>query len=354
MLQGGKPSALSTLAFINAPWHDQSMDPSQVSQEARRVLQMEGEALLHCSERLQKEPFQGQFFQALEVLRQASENKGKVIVTGLGKSGKIGQKIAATLCSTGCLAVFLHPTEGLHGDLGLVDQHDVVLALSHSGSTQEVLDLLPSLRHQGVKVIGLGGNDQSRLALSCDIWIDARIEQEACPHNLAPTTSSTLALALGDALAVTLMKIRNIDVSSFARNHPGGTLGKRLHWKVSDLMHSGSAVGTVQAQDGIETIVDRMTEKHLGGILVVQGQTLMGIITEGDIRRAVRQKEKFFVLKAQDLMSSNPITVQAHCPIQEALDLMEKRSRPIHVLAVVDAQQQWQGLIRLHDIVQHL
>ena len=319
--------------------------------EITRVLNLESQAIRNCVERITRDPqAAAQLSRAVSALEIALRQGGKIVVTGVGKSGKVGQKIAATLCSTGSLAVFLHPTEGLHGDLGLVSPKDAVLALSYTGNTSELIKLLPSLKALRVPVIALGGNKASKLGTDCDVWIDAFVEQEACPHNLAPTASTTLALALGDALAIALMQVRGFDAEDFAQNHPGGSIGNRLNLKVSDVMHRGDAVGTVPATASMDEVVTIATRKKLGGVLVVEGRKLIGIITDGDIRRALQHKERFFQFKASEVMTSHPITVSADARAKDALDLMENRPSQIYVLPVVDPAGNWEGILRLHDL----
>jgi arabinose-5-phosphate isomerase len=322
-----------------------------VISEVTRVLNLEGQAMLRCAERLQGDGPKRAMTLALELLRDSLSQGGKIVVTGIGKSGKIGQKIAATLCSTGSLAVYLHPTEGLHGDLGLVSPSDVVLALSYTGNTEEVVRLLPALRSMRVKVISICGNLQSKLALQSDVCLDGWVEQEACPHNLAPTTSTTLALAIGDALAVTLMQLRGFDAQGFAQNHPGGSIGNRLTLRVSDLMHQGDGVATVSPEASIDEVIEGLTRKMLGGVLVVDGSRLLGLIVDGDLRRALQKREQFFSLKAQDLMTRSPIVVAPETMAKAALELMENRPSQISVLPVVGQDGHWKGLIRLHDII---
>lgn len=327
--------------------------------EVKRVLQMEGDAILQCLERLQSKDASHaseSIEKALRHFQTALDQGGKIVVTGLGKSGKICQKIAATMCSTGSLAVYLHPTEGLHGDIGLISPKDAVLALSYTGNTDELVRLMPSLKSLRVPVIGLGGNPQSQLAKLADVWIDASVPSEACPHNLAPTSSTTLALALGDALAMALMQLRGFDASNFAQNHPGGALGRRLNLRVSDIMHQGDAVACVQAGAAVDEVLLLSTQKRLGAVLVVGGDSrkLLGIVTEGDIRRALQHREKFFALKASDIMTRTPVTVRGEQMAKEALDLMENRPHQISVLPVVDESGQWMGLVRLHDLVRAL
>jgi arabinose-5-phosphate isomerase len=322
--------------------------------EVKRVLQLEGDSILKCVERLERPEFAKSIETALQYCQKALGLGGKIVVTGIGKSGKIAQKIASTMCSTGTLAVYLHSTEGLHGDLGLVSKNDVVLALSYTGNTDELVRLMPSLKSLRVPVIGIGGNSQSKLAQLCEVWIDGSVETEACPHNLAPTTSTTLALAIGDALAITLMQLRGFDAAAFAQNHPGGALGRRLTLKVSDLMHTGDDVALAKVGSPVDEVLMTLTKKRLGAVLVVDGTQLLGIITEGDVRRALSHREKFFTMKASDVMTANPVTIQSDEMAKAALDLMENRPFQISVLPVVNSQGHWQGVIRLHDLVRAL
>lgn len=330
------------------------MDISGSVGEVQRVLQSEARAILACSDRLNTATQAESIRSALSLMQASLKSGGKVVVAGIGKSGKIGQKIAATFCSTGSLAVFLHPTEGLHGDLGLVRPGDIVLALSHTGNTEEIVKLLPSLKSLNVQVIGLGGNPESRLARASDVWIDASVDQEACPHNLAPTTSTTLALALGDALAVALMQWRGFDAAAFAKNHPGGGLGNRLHLRVADVMHSGDEVARLSLGASMDEVVVACTTKQLGAVLIVSGEKLEGIITDGDIRRALAHREKFFQMKAGEVMTHSPVVCSSEMMAKQALELMENRPRQINVLPVVDASGAAVGLVRVHDLVKVL
>jgi arabinose-5-phosphate isomerase len=322
--------------------------------EVKRVMKMEGDAILKCLDRLDRPEAKKSIELALQHFQSSLEKGGKIVVTGLGKSGKVAQKIVATMCSTGSLAVFLHPTEALHGDLGLVSKNDCVLALSYTGNTDDLVKLMPSLKNLGVTVVGVGGNAQSRLAELSQVWIDASVDQEACPHNLAPTTSTTLALAIGDALAIALMQIRGFDAAAFAVNHPGGALGRRLTLKVADLMHQGDDVPLAEAQAPIEEVLMTLTKKRLGAVLVVDGKKLLGIITEGDVRRALQHREKFFSMTAKEVMTAKPVTVQSSDMAKAALDLMENRPHQIYILPVVTAQGEWEGIVRLHDLVKTL
>ena len=322
--------------------------------EAVRVLELEAQAILAAAQRLKSTAGSQSFVNALTCIEKSLLAGGRVVVTGLGKSGKIAQKIAATLSSTGSPAFFLHPTEALHGDIGNVRPGDVTLALSASGNTEEIMNLIPALRLRQTPIIGLVGSLSSRLGTEADFAIDASIEAEACPHNLAPTTSTTLALALGDAIAMALMKRRDFAIDQFASNHPGGALGKRLGWKVQDVMHSGDAVAWVSPTAPMDEVAVRSTQKKLGAVLVVDGRKLLGIITDGDLRRALQHREKFFQLRASDVMTAQPVTVQTDDRAADALDRMQNRPSQISVLPVVDASGHWKGILRLHDLIRNL
>jgi arabinose-5-phosphate isomerase len=333
-----------------------TIETNNVVNEVTRVLRMEGQAILRCTDKLESAGPDGEsareaIRKALTLMQKALTSGGKIVVTGVGKSGKVGQKIAATLCSTGSLAIFLHPTEGLHGDLGVLRANDVVLLFSYTGNTEELVKLQPSIRAMSVPVIGIGGNSQSKLGQQCDVWIDGFVEQEACPHNLAPTSSTTLALAIGDALAMALMQLRGFDADAFASNHPGGSLGRRLSLRVSDVMQKGDAVPTVARSASMDEVVVAATKRPLGGVLVVEGPKLLGFITEGDIRRALKHREKFFELKAHEVMTVSPITVAPESMAKAALELMENRPKPINLLPVIDEQGNWRGIVRVHDLI---
>ena len=328
------------------------MKTLDVIAEIVRVLKIEGSAILKSVESLQDPYFRDQTLKAIEYMTLSLAQGGKIVVTGVGKSGKVGQKIASTLCSTGSLSVFLDPTDGIHGDLGVIQSQDTVLALSYTGNTEELIQLMPPLKRLGVPVVGVGGNSKSKLASFCEAWIDARVESEACPHNLAPTTSTTLALAWGDAIAVTLMQLRGFDSQSFAKNHPGGSLGRRMNLRVIDLMHTGGSVPSVGAEAGIDEVLVLSSQKKMGAVLVVQEGHLLGIITDGDIRRSLQHRERFFQLKANQVMTAHPITASSEMMAEAALRLMEDRPSQISVLPVVDLGGKVQGLIRLHDLVQ--
>ena len=318
-----------------------------------RVLRMESRAIESALTRFESNPAEGSNLDsAIELILDQTRKGGKVVVIGIGKSGKIAAKIAATFSSTGTEAHFIHPVEALHGDLGVVGKNDVVIALSYTGNTEELLTLLPYFERRGTPVIALTGNKDSRLAQKSKFTIDCSVSEEACSHNLAPTSSTTLTLAIGDALAVALMQARGFTPEDFAKNHPGGSLGRRLQLLVKDLMHSLQKCPGVEASASMDEVLNLSTQHKLGAVLVVNGSKLLGIITDGDIRRALSQKEKFFTLQAKDIMTAKPITVPGSQLAFEALRLMEERESQISVLPVVNESGDALGLLRIHDLVQ--
>lgn len=280
--------------------------------------------------------------------------KGKVILTGVGKSGFIARKVAATLTSTGTRAVFLHPSDALHGDLGIVDVSDVVVLLSNSGETDEILVMLPFLKHRNVPLIAIVGNVNSTVAGNAEVVLDASVDQETCPFNLAPTASTTVALAIGDALALTVMQIKGLTPEDFALNHPAGRLGKRLSLKVADLMKSGTDNPTVSTSASWLEVVSAISRGGLGAVNVLSNEGgLAGIITDGDLRRAVQNSDPANLsgLSAEMFMTRNPVTVTPDELAYTALQLMENRPSQISVLPVVDGDRRSVGLLRLHDLV---
>ncbi|HJQ30798.1 MAG TPA: KpsF/GutQ family sugar-phosphate isomerase [Pyrinomonadaceae bacterium] len=280
--------------------------------------------------------------------------RGKVVAVGVGKSGHIAQKAAATLTSTGTPAVFLHPSDALHGGMGLVAEGDVCLFVSNSGETAEMIELLPYMQHRRAPVLAVVGNTSSTLARRADAVLDASVEAEACPLNLAPTTSTTVALAVCDALAMTLMAVKKLTPEDFALNHPGGRLGKRLTLKVSDLMHGGEEMPKVEVAAPLLEVVQAISLGGLGAVCVVgEAGRLEGIVTDGDLRRALQRMrpEDLAGLTAEGLMTREPVVVEPELLAHAALQLMENRSSQIAVLPVVDEQGRAVGLLRLHDIV---
>jgi arabinose-5-phosphate isomerase len=327
--------------------------PGTLSAEFTRVLAAEADALSRASKRFAAgTPEESSVLRALELMIRTLEQGGKIVVSGLGKSGKVAQKISATLASTGSPSVHLHPTEALHGDLGLIGPADLLLALSHTGNTDEIVRLAVAVRSLRIPVVGIGGNPTSQLAGLCDAWLDGSVETEACPHNLAPTTSTTLAMALGDALAVALMKHRGFDASSFARNHPGGSLGRRLHLKVRDVMQPAEKTPILPATASMQQVVEASSRQNLGAVLIAGPDLrLQGIITDGDLRRALARREKFFDLEAREVMTAQPVTIGPDALAHDALEKMENRPSQIKELPVVDANFRIEGLVRIHDLL---
>jgi arabinose-5-phosphate isomerase len=309
-----------------------------------RILRVEAEAILRASERLDR----GDLDKALNIL---ASTKGKVIVTGIGKSGVIAQKIAQTLTSTGTMAVFVHPSDAMHGGLGVVATGDVVIALSNSGETDELLAILPTLKKRGVLIISIAGNVESTLARHADAVLDASVDKEACPLNLAPTASTTVALAIGDALAMAVMESKGLSSEDFAANHPAGQLGKRLTLAVSDLMHPSPEIS---ATSSWLDVVRAISKHALGAVNVIDAKNaLLGIVTDGDLRRTIERTppDALSSLTAAAMMTRSPVTASPEMLAFDALKLMEERSSQISVLPVVDGDNRCVGLLRLHDIV---
>ena len=280
--------------------------------------------------------------------------KGKVVILGVGKSGIIGQKIAATMTSTGTAALYLHPSDALHGGLGIVQTDDVVIVLSNSGETDEIVAMLPYLKNREVAIIAIVGNLNSTLAQRADAVLDASVDKEECPLNLAPTTSTTVALAIGDALAMTVMKVKGLTSDDFAVNHPAGRLGKRLTLRVADLMHTNGENPTIATGSSWVDVVRAISKGGLGAVCVVDSSgRLAGIITDGDLRRAIERTshDSLATLTGDDFMTRQPAVATPQLLAFDALRLMEDRPSQISVLPVVDEDQICVGLIRVHDIV---
>ena len=277
--------------------------------------------------------------------------EGKIIVLGVGKSGVIAQKISQTMTSTGTVAVFVHPSDALHGSLGVITKDDLVVALSNSGETDEILALLPTLKNRKIKIVSIIGNTDSTLARQSDVVLDASVDKEACPLNLAPTTSTTVALSIGDALAMTLMQSKGLTEKDFAENHPAGRLGKRLTIKVENLMHPSP---NISAGANWLDVVKAISKHALGAVNVVGEEAgLIGIITDGDLRRTLEKTppENLETLKATQMMTNDPTTTSPEMLAFDALKLMEDRPFQISVIPVVDESEKCVGLLRLHDIV---
>ena len=311
-----------------------------------QLLQLEASAINRTSQQLDKE----QANKSIDILNTCH---GKVIMTGVGKSGIVAKKIAATLTSIGTLAIYLHPCDALHGDFGIVTKEDAVIMLSNSGETDELITMIPHLKLRAVPIIGIFGNIKSTLARQVDAVLDASVDREACPLNLAPTTSTTVALAIGDALAMTLVQMKGLTPEDFAYNHPAGRLGKRLTLRVSDLMHSSDHPKLLPEAKWTD-VVCALTQGGFGAVNIVDRQDLLlGIITDGDLRRWMMkiQSNELDNLTAKDMMTDSPIVVAPESLAYDALQLMEKRESQISVLPVVDRERKSIGLIRLHDIV---
>jgi arabinose-5-phosphate isomerase len=309
---------------------------------ARRVLRIESEALDALANRLD-----GRFEEAVDTIIRC---KGRVVVTGMGKSGQICRKIAATLASTGTSAFFLHAAEAAHGDLGMFARGDVCLAVSHSGTTQELVSLLPSVKRLRIPLIAMTGGLGSPLAQAADIVLDCSIEQEACPLGLAPTASTTTTLALGDALAVAVLEQRGFSERDFALLHPGGALGRKL-LRVADLMHVGAGVPSVRVGSAIRETLTAISNGGFGVVAVVDGSgRLCGIVTDGDVRRALLRHERFHELRVDDVMTTNPKTVAESALASEALGIMEDHA--ITSLFIMDRKSRRPlGIVHLHDLL---
>jgi arabinose-5-phosphate isomerase len=312
---------------------------------AVNVLRLESSALLRAADCLS-----GPLRKSVEIILPAK----KLVVTGLGKSGLVAKKIAATLCSTGTPAVFLHAAEALHGDLGVFSPGDPTLLISKSGSTDEMIRLLPVLRELNSKLIGLLGNTNSPLAEAVDVVLDGSVEREADPLGIVPTSSTTLAMAIGDALAIALMQARGFGKSDFARFHPGGQLGRNLLRRVSDVMHSMDRVAQIHSEMNMREVIIVLTEYPLGGACVVdENGVLKGLITDGDIRRSLKNHDDFLSLKAEEVMTVSPVETYPDVILGEAIRQMEDRPSQLSVLPVVDRETRKSlGLLRIHDAYQ--
>jgi len=314
----------------------------RILEEASEVLKLEAASIRALADRIDEN------FANLVTL--ICKCKGRVIVGGIGKSGIIARKIVATLNSTGTRALFLHPVEAMHGDLGVVSQEDVFLALSSSGETDELNMLLDRIKSVGCAIIAFTGNKHSTLAKNSDLIIDVGVEKEACPLGLAPTCSTTAMLAMGDALAVALINQKKFKSDDFKRFHPGGALGQRLESKVGDIMLTGSAIPSIASDLKLPEAITEMNRHSLGVILILSpDQTLLGIITDGDIRRAVAQQLRLDTLSVEQLMSTNPYRLLTDTPAYDALNLMERHQ--ITVLPIVDTKGKVKGILHLHDIL---
>jgi arabinose-5-phosphate isomerase len=316
--------------------------PEHLLALARQVLDIEAEALRALSSRLD-----AGFADAVQLILDCS---GRVVVSGMGKSGHVGGKIAATLASTGTPSFFMHPGEASHGDLGMIAHDDVVLALSNSGESNEIVSIVPLIKRRGAKLIAMTGNPNSTLARESDAHLNASVDKEACPLNLAPTASTTAALALGDALAVALLDARGFSSDDFARTHPGGSLGRRLLVHVSDVMHSGDALPRVDREATLKTALFEMTKKGLGMTAVVDAAgKVVGLFTDGDLRRALEHALDVHQARIADLMTPNPKTIRVDELAVAAVEKMD--TLKINGLLVVDADNTLVGALNMHDLL---
>ncbi len=312
--------------------------------ELRRVIRLESKTLADLEKTLTP-----QFEEAVKMLQAC---QGKVILMGVGKSGLIANKISATMVSTGTPAVFLHGSEGMHGDIGIVAKDDIVLAVGKSGESEELLALLPFIRKIGARIISITVKPESSLARGSDLVLITPVEEEACPLNMAPTCSTTAALVLGDALAMALMKLRNFQPEDFALFHPGGQLGKRLLLTVDDCMRKGDANPVIEAAESISTMLCEMTSKQAGAVSIIDSQQhLLGLITDFDIRRTLEAGQDLFAMTIAGVMNEKPSFVYVDEKAVNALEFMERRDKPISVLPVLDRQDKVVGMIHLHDLI---
>jgi arabinose-5-phosphate isomerase len=316
-------------------------DAARILASAREALRIEAEAVRAVGERVD-----ATFVAAVELMLAC---RGRIVVSGIGKSAHIGRKLAATLASTGSPAFFMHATEASHGDLGMVTGDDVLLALSNSGETAELLSIVPLIKRQGAGLIAMTGNPGSTLAGLADVHLDAHVDKEACPHDLTPTASTTAALALGDALAVVLLELRGFSRDDYARTHPGGTLGRRLLTRVSDVMRSGPRLPRVSIDASVLDAILEVSDKRMGITAVVDGDGhLVGVFTDGDLRRLVQRQQDLTGLSIGEVMHREPRVIEAGGLAVEAVNLMEEHR--INQLLVVDADGALVGAVHIHDL----
>jgi len=322
--------------------HGQSASGGETALElARRVLAIEADAVRALIERIDE-----RFLAAVSLIL---ERRGRVVVSGIGKSGHIARKIASTLASTGTPAVFLHPAEALHGDLGMIEAGDVFIAISHSGESEELLDIIPQVKRRGAKLIALTGGRDSTLAKESDVLLDAGVAQEACPHNLAPTASTTAALALGDALAVALLDARGFSADDFARSHPGGALGRRLLTHVSDVMRTGADLPVVPEDASFKQALLEISRGRMGMTAVLDAERrVRGIFTDGDLRRSLEKGVDLERTRITDVMTPGPRSIRPEALAVEAVQIMERHK--VNQLLVVDGDGRLAGALNMHDL----
>ncbi len=318
------------------------MTDKNIIDKGKRVIEIELGAVQELVNRIDDT-----FAEAVRIIYQSS---GRVVFTGMGKSGLIARKIVATLNSTGTAAIYMHPTDALHGDLGMVRKEDIAIIISKSGATEELTNLISMFRRMGVKIVGILGDPKSDLSKKCDIVLDASVKEEACPHDLAPTSSTTTALVLGDALAVAILELRGFTAEDFAMLHPAGSLGKRLSLKITEIMYKGSDLPVVNQNSSIKDTILEMTAKRLGAACIIDDSAkLVGIVTDGDLRRQLEKSLDLKDLKANNIMTTNPKTINSELLASFALQKMENYN--ITSLIAINSSSEPVGLVHLHDLV---
>ena len=315
---------------------------NKLRSSALRTIDIESQSILELKTRIDS-AFEG----ACELIMASP---GRVAILGIGKSGHVGRKIAATLASTGTPAVFVHPAEAGHGDLGMITEQDVVVAISNSGTSEEIMTLLPVLKRKGIPLIGLTGATESPLAHECRYVLDVGVKEEACPLGLAPTSSTTAALVMGDALAMALLEARGFTEEDFAISHPGGRLGRKLLVKVEDIMHSGDSIPRVTAHTSLADALVEMSRKGFGMTTVVEAEEIIGVFTDGDLRRCLDAGKDLHATRVADVMSANFKHITASALAAEAANIMQKSQ--VYVLIVTDSDHRLSGILRMHDLLQ--
>jgi len=320
---------------------------NKIIKDGRQVVKKEKNAIFELEKRFGENSFRSNFAKAVDEIYKC---KGKVVISGMGKSGIIAQKIVATFNSTGTNAIFLHSADSIHGDLGVVRDEDVVILISKSGGTVEVMRLIPVLKNLGVKIILITGNMDSQLSEAADIVLNASVREEACPLNLAPTSSSTAALVLGDAIAIALLEKRGFTKEDFAAVHPGGILGRKLLLKIKDIMVKGKEIPVVTVNTGLKDVIYMISSKRLGCAVVKNKDKIAGIITDGDIRRLLQRDFDMNKITAKDIMSKNPKTISESTLAKNALGLMEKNK--VTQLVIVNVKNKLVGIVHIHSLVE--
>jgi arabinose-5-phosphate isomerase len=318
------------------------MTDQNILEKGRKVVETELNAVKEIVNRIDNS-----FVEAVKLIYNSN---GRVVFTGMGKSGLIARKIVATMNSTGTAAIYMHPTDALHGDLGMVRKEDTAIIISKSGATEEISNLISMLKRIGVKIIGILGDPGSSLSKECDIVLNASVKEEACPHDLAPTSSTTVSLVIGDALAVAILELRGFTAEDFAMLHPAGSLGKRLSLKISEIMYKNDDLPVVNQNTSIKDTILEMTEKRLGATCIVDDDNhLVGIVTDGDLRRQLEKSLDLSNLRAVDLMTRNPKTINAESLASFALQKMENYN--ITSLVAINGSEEPVGIVHLHDLV---